>query len=81
MIKIKTRHIPHRLFTSVLFMPNSPLSPDTLVRRVTLGSLAKSLRCSNGRIIEALDWLTVSGHISYEQVGKLIIIHINLPVE
>jgi len=75
--------MPYRLLVKLLYKgQNDRLGELFVWRRVSLPEVAKSLRCSNSRVIEALDWLQALGMISYHQTDKKeLVIKVALPTD
>lgn len=67
----KSRHLPYKLFSKLLYKErNGPSERVYVVGRVEVPEIAKSLRCSNQRVIEALDYLSALRMVSYNVMDK-----------
>jgi len=75
----KSRHLPYRLLVKLIYAGKTPVRIDLNEREaVEIGKMAKSLRTSNGRILEALEWLQALGFITYVINGKKATIKISV---
>lgn len=75
----KSRHIPYRAFFKLLFNEsNKPSERAYVIRRVHIGQFAKSLKCSNARAIDALQFLAALNFIEYKVEGKYVTVALYL---
>lgn len=81
---IKKRHLPYRILVKFLYEGQiRVLSPKQGEGMVRVGELAKSLRCSNLRVLEACNWLEAFGYISSQEMisnyPQVLKVTVNLP--
>lgn len=63
----KSRHLPYKLLAKLIYAGgNRPRITLSLREGIRVGSLAKSLRTSNSRVIEALEWLEALSFIEWD---------------